>query len=225
MKTSAPFSAPQVPPVTGASRNLTPRSAQAAATRRASTGDTVLESTSTLPRRRSPTAPCSPHRICSSAGGSLTMVMSTSAAAAASRGEAAASAPCATNGPTRDAVRFHTVTAKPAFRRLAAIGRPIKPNPMNPTAGFATRASPNPGKNLTQRPQRKSRGRREAVISYCLLEAAPRSPCSLRNSVLSVFHPCLAVVQRLQHREHRGDAESTENREHKRQLVPLQCIC
>ncbi len=57
MKTSSPFSAPHVPPVTGASRKSTPRSAHAAATRRASSGDTVLESISVLPARNPPSAP------------------------------------------------------------------------------------------------------------------------------------------------------------------------
>ena len=51
MKTSSPFSAPHVPPVTGASSDSTPRSAHAAAIRRSSAGETVLESISTLPRR------------------------------------------------------------------------------------------------------------------------------------------------------------------------------
>jgi hypothetical protein len=52
MKTSSPFCAPQVPPVTGASRKSTPRSAQAAATFRARSGETVLESISVAPWRR-----------------------------------------------------------------------------------------------------------------------------------------------------------------------------
>src|SRR5690349_3479098 len=69
----------------------------------------------------------------SRAGGSLTMVIRTSAEAATSRGFAAALAPAATKASARAAVRFQTVRGKPALRKLKPIGRPIKPRPINPT--------------------------------------------------------------------------------------------
>ena len=67
------------------------------------------------------------------------MVMTTSDAAANSRGVAARFAPCATRSSPREAVRFHTVSSWPAFSRLAPIGWPINPNPINPTGGFMAR--------------------------------------------------------------------------------------
>ena len=66
------------------------------------------------------------------------MVIRTSEAAAASRGDFARCAPCATNSSARDAVRFHTVTSKPFLSKFAAIGLPIKPNPITPTEVFMT---------------------------------------------------------------------------------------
>src|SRR2546425_8516702 len=89
-----------------------------------------------LPRRRPSSAPLAPQRISSSAGGSLTMVSSTSEDAAASRGEPATFAPCRARSSVLARVRFHTVSGNPAFSRFAPIGLPIKPSPINPTAGF-----------------------------------------------------------------------------------------
>src|ERR1700687_1513726 len=117
MKINSPFFAPQSPPVTGASRKRTPRSAQAAAIFRASTGDTVLESIYVLPDFNPASAPASlplsPHSTPSSAGGSLTIVSSTSQDAAASFGDPASAPPASTNSLARDAVRFHTVSGCP----------------------------------------------------------------------------------------------------------------
>src|SRR5262249_59085806 len=63
------------------------------------------------------------------------MVMRTSAAAAASRAEAARRAPAATSESARAEVRFHTTRGKPAFNRLCPMGRPIRPRPIRPTVG------------------------------------------------------------------------------------------
>src|SRR5580658_2021208 len=73
-----------------------------------------------------------PHSTSSRAGGSLTMVISTSAFAAASRGERTSVAPAATSSFARDAVRFQTVRGYPAFNKFMPIGRPIKPRPIKP---------------------------------------------------------------------------------------------
>ena len=135
MKTSSPFSAPQVPPVTGASRKSMPRSAHRAASRRASSGETVLESMNRLPRFSASSAPCAPNITSSSAGGSLTMVISTSTCAASSRGFAASFAPSRTRSSAFDFVRFHTTSGNPAFSKLRPMGLPISPSPIRSHSG------------------------------------------------------------------------------------------
>src|SRR5260221_6470700 len=74
------------------------------------------------------------------------MVMSTSAEAAASLGEAARRAPAGTSESARAAVRFQTTRRKPALRRLWPIGRPIRPSPIKLTVGCGTIASKRLGK-------------------------------------------------------------------------------
>src|ERR1700722_6037918 len=92
-----------------------------------------------LPGRRDPKAPAPglepepPQRTPSRAGGSLTMVMSTSEVLATSSGKLASLAPAATSDSAREAVRFQTVKEYPAFNRFNPIGRPIRPSPINPT--------------------------------------------------------------------------------------------
>src|SRR5579859_265361 len=78
-------------------------------------------------------------RTSSSAGGSLTIVMRMSAAAATSRGEEASFAPAETKESARDEVRFQTTSGKPALRRLWLMGSPMRPSPINPTVGCDTR--------------------------------------------------------------------------------------
>src|SRR5271155_955055 len=103
-----------------------------------------------LPRRKPSIAPCAPHKTSSSAGGSLTMLISTSAAAAVSRGFAARFAPSLTNSSACAVVRFHTTSGNPAFSRLRPIGLPISPSPINTTAGFISYL-PNQDKNIPAR--------------------------------------------------------------------------
>src|SRR4029077_19922841 len=122
-------------------RNFTPRSWQVAAILRTSTGETVLESMYVLPGLSAGSAaasllPSAPQSTSSSAGGSLTIVISTSEAAATSRGDFASVAPAPTNSSARDAVRFHTVTACPALTKFRAIGRPMRPSPITPILAF-----------------------------------------------------------------------------------------
>src|SRR5215471_1836402 len=78
----------------------------------------------------------------SRAGGSLTIVMSTSEAVATSRGDAASFAPAATREPALEAVRFHTTRGNPALRRLWHMGLPMRPRPMKPTVGCDTEIPP-----------------------------------------------------------------------------------
>jgi len=61
------------------------------------------------------------------------MVISTSEEAATSRGFAASLAPAATKSAALSGVRFQTVSGNPAFKMFFAMGRPIKPRPINPT--------------------------------------------------------------------------------------------
>src|SRR5258707_2548022 len=108
MKISSPFFAPQSPPVTGASRKRTLRSAQAVAIFLARAGETVLESMYVLPGFSPASAPESlpvvPQRTLSSAGGSLTKRVQTSEAAATSLGDIASVAPLASHSLARGRV-------------------------------------------------------------------------------------------------------------------------
>ncbi len=71
-----------------------------------------------LPRRKDCMAPLADHKTSSSAAGSLTMEITRSDVAASSAGEAASLAPAATSSSARDAVRFQTVSGKPAFQKI-----------------------------------------------------------------------------------------------------------
>src|SRR4029077_8951517 len=137
MKTNSPFFAPQSPPVTGASRKRTLRSAQAEAIFLASAGETVLESMYVLPGFRPASTPESlpfvPQSTASRAGGSLPMVIRTSDAAATSLGDVTSVAPSATSSFAREVVRFQTVRGNPAFNKFMPMGWPIKPRPIRPT--------------------------------------------------------------------------------------------
>src|ERR1700751_2569892 len=102
----------------------------------------VLESIYVLPRRKPASAPSAPHKIPSTAGGSLTIVISTSTWDAVSRGFAPNFAPSLTSSSARSFVRFQRSKGNPALSRFPPIGFPINPNPINPTVGFI---SPPPG--------------------------------------------------------------------------------
>ena len=133
MMTSSPFSAPQVPPVTGASRNSTPRSAQAPATRLPAPAKRCSNLSASFPcakprARLRPTRPFERWRIADNGDQHI------ACAAHLPRCSPPRARFCQPLHPRR--VRFHTVTAKPAFNRFAAIGRPIKPKPINPIVGF-----------------------------------------------------------------------------------------
>ncbi len=64
---------------------------------------------------------------------SMRLVITTSACAAASAGEAATAAPASRNGCILAAVRLYTVSVCPAFMMLRAMAAPMRPSPMNPT--------------------------------------------------------------------------------------------
>src|SRR5215469_17422569 len=136
MKTRFPSRAPQSPPVTGASRKRTFCFWQADEIFLTNEGEIVLETMYKLPDFKAASAPSfgssEAHRTDSRAGGSLTMVISTSLAAATSRGDLATVAPAESSFSAREVVRFQTVKRCPAFNKFMAIGRPIRPKPMKP---------------------------------------------------------------------------------------------
>src|SRR5580698_7036451 len=70
----------------------------------------------------------------STAASSASIVMTTPPATAASPALAARVAPLATSGSAFDAVRLYTRNCIPAATRLADIGKPIAPNPINPAS-------------------------------------------------------------------------------------------
>lgn len=82
--------------------------------------------------------PSGPVAIAVSAASSLTMLNTTSAAAAASRGVACQVSPRSISGCAFDSVRLVPCTSCPAASRRPAIGPPIVPRPTNPTALIAT---------------------------------------------------------------------------------------
>jgi hypothetical protein len=90
---SVPFTAPRLPPDTGASTKSNPRPAAAAASSRAMSAEAVVWSTKTVPRRMPSKAPSAP-RVTARRSASLpTQANTMSASAAASRGVCAARPP------------------------------------------------------------------------------------------------------------------------------------
>jgi hypothetical protein len=75
--------------------------------------------------------PSGPRITASTSGVSLTQVMMTSAARAASRGDAARRAPALATGSSRSRVRLCTVTVWPALSKFAAMAAPMVPMPIN----------------------------------------------------------------------------------------------
>src|SRR5579863_4410173 len=148
-----------------------------------------------LPGRRAPSAPESapvpepPQSTSSKAGGSLTMVISTSDDAATSRGDLASLAPAATNASARETVRFHTVNLYPAFNRLSPMGPPIKPSPIKPTLEpgpiFLVALTLAPGPIFTPGPIVVLR--LSSVVTNGLLN---RRPCQM--AARSIFQPLRA---------------------------------
>ena len=94
MIVSVPSSAFGREPDTGASRNATPSSASRSPIARAAVGAMVDMSIASAPSPSPCTAPCSPSSTSSTSGASGTIVITTEAPSAASRGVAAALAPC-----------------------------------------------------------------------------------------------------------------------------------
>ena len=78
--------------------------------------------------------PPSPARTSWTSGESGTMVATTSASRTASAMSLAPRPPAATSCSVLAGLRLYPVTSNPALTRLAAIGPPMMPSPMNPIA-------------------------------------------------------------------------------------------
>jgi len=130
--TSFPSVAGPFEPTTGASRNSARLVVTAPASLRDVAGDTVLMSTSTAPDLIPSTTPSDPSTTCSTSAGCDTIVMTISTSAATCAGPLPALAPSRSSGSILAAVRFQTVSGKPALATFAAIAAPIVPRPRNP---------------------------------------------------------------------------------------------
>ncbi len=123
----SPVLARGTPPETGASIIATPRLASSAAISRVLAGWPLVMSMTSVPLASVGPISAATSATCLLVG---TMVMTQSAPAAAALASAAALPPTsATNCAARPGVTSQTVTSKPAFTRLAAIGQPILPMP------------------------------------------------------------------------------------------------
>ena len=90
-------------------------------------------STTTDPGRIPAMTPCGPATTCSTSGVSESMVMTIFERAATSAGVPDTTAPRAASSAVFETVRLWTVSGWPPSRMCPAIGRPMIPNPMNPT--------------------------------------------------------------------------------------------
>ncbi|MNQ30022.1 hypothetical protein D3C85_433550 [compost metagenome] len=130
MKVKVPAAAPPVPPETGASIMVMPRTSAACATLRAESGAMVLHSMTSaldgiLPSRSSPRYRPS---TCLLAG---SMEITTSAPLTASDADAAAVAPASVRSLTAAGTRSKTFRLWPALTRFNAMGAPMLPKPIN----------------------------------------------------------------------------------------------
>ena len=154
MMANSPDLARGTPPLTGQSIIATPTSARSAAMLRVAPGWPEVMSMNRLPLAMAGFTRAATWATCLEVG---RMVITASAPEAASAAPAAAWPPIsATKRATRPASVSHTVTSKPFDTRLAAIGQPILPMPMN-ARRFTWRTSswqawPSPGRPWAGRP-------------------------------------------------------------------------
>ena len=134
MMVSVPAMAPGSPPDTGASSATTPRSDRRAAIDCAAAGAMVLMSMWMWPALAPSATPSAPSVTCSTSGASATMLIVIDARRATSAALAQSPAPASSSGCIDSRRRLHTCTRWPALMRLRAMGRPMRPSPMNPTS-------------------------------------------------------------------------------------------
>src|SRR5919112_790897 len=132
MMESVPSMAPTSPPLTGASSIEAPRSSASPASSSVTTGEIVLMSTIRAPSLTPSSTPSSPASTSSTCGESGSMVMIMSDRSAPSLGFSATVAPSRSSAFSR--VRLYATSSWPASMRFSAIGLPMIPSPIKPTA-------------------------------------------------------------------------------------------
>ena len=156
MIVSVPSSAFGEEPVTGASmkRDAALARARRRSRRAAAARSWTCRRTAAPLDARSPT-PSAPSSTDSTWAPSTTIVMTTSLAAGQRRGRVRDRRPVRLRPLSAcRAVRFQTVSSKPARRRLAAIREPMIPSPMNPTRRATPRSGPIAGHPSRRLPSR-----------------------------------------------------------------------
>ena len=151
------------PPLTGASSIVAPSDTARSAKRLAVLGAMVLVSIRIVPGCIALKTPSGPSSTNSTSGESGTIVKIRVARRATSAGDDALRAPAATRSSTGPGLRLLTTRGKPALSRFLAMGRPMRPSPINPTVsiirGSIVRADgPRPKQEVP--PQRNVRARR-----------------------------------------------------------------
>src|SRR5258708_814790 len=125
--------APISPPLTGASSMVAALVRAASASRRATTGAMLLMSMRMVPGWMALKIPFVPSTTWATSAESGSIVMIRVARRATSSGDVARAAPVATSSSTGPGLRLCTTSGKPRLMRLAAMGLPMRPRPMNPT--------------------------------------------------------------------------------------------
>src|SRR5215813_1553956 len=110
-----------------------PEAARSVARRRATKGSMVLMQTTMWPRRARLATPRSPAMTASAWAVVSTMQMVRSTAAATLSADSTMVAPRARHSPVLTGSMSCATSAKPCLTRLAAMGPPMAPSPMNPT--------------------------------------------------------------------------------------------
>jgi hypothetical protein len=139
---SAPASATFLPPLTGASSTITPRSAAAAASSRHVSGRMVEWIATTVPASapaRIPDAPQTTSRTSSSAH-TQTPTMSLMAATAAGD-DATSTFAAVAHGASASNRRAHNTIGQPASTIRVTIAPPMSPTPMKPIVAVVTMRS------------------------------------------------------------------------------------
>ena len=159
-----PAAAATVPPDTGASRYATSRRASSAATWRARPGSIVEVSRTTRPGRPPVAMPSGPSVTLSTAAASGRDSTTTSTSEASAATDAARRAPAAASAASAGSPRSRTTTGgRPRVASASAIGRPIAPRPITPTATVITRSARSGRRSGRSRRTRCRRARRSSV--------------------------------------------------------------
>src|SRR5262249_50930731 len=142
MKRDSPRSAWAARRPTGPSTTERPRAPAAAARRSVVCGSTVLISMRICPGRPLARMPSALSTVASTSTELGSIVITTSLACATPAAPLAARAPSDSNTLTGSGLTSYTTISNPFLRRFDAIGRPIRPSPMNPILSISWSFSP-----------------------------------------------------------------------------------